>query len=1210
MTKTSIIRWTLAPALVALAALLAPVKAANTLDNAGLSAATPAAGAYSVRKLCSGYAGYAVTVRRSSDNTTQDIGFTSGGDLDQTALRSFVGSGFGYITKWYDQSGNGADIIQATAANQPTIVAAGTVVTNNARPAVSFGGATQNVTVPTPVGAYPVSISIIANTAGASTNGAFVKIGQPASPNCGIAIGVGNTDYDGSGTNVVGLKEYSSWCPSNPLVAYPMTPFTIIAIQQNAAGGNGLTAYLNGVSVPLSSANNAPTGTSIVGNLYVGGYTSNTPTSRYAVAKQSEEIVFGSALSAADRQTLECNQQAYFGITTAASVGVAQSICGSLTSNSLGGSTPALGAGAWTKVSGPGTANFSTPAAGNSTATVSVAGTYVFAWAITYNTCVSTATISVTYRGSGALPTAAVSGSAAICPGVSTNVSVALTGNAPWNLTYSDGTNSTNVTGVAASPYVFGVSSTSTKTYTVTALTDATCSAQASGLTGSAVITVSNPTLGITQNAAAAYSVRKVNNCYSGYALTVRRSSDNATQDIGFTSGGDLNQAALTAFVGAGSGYVAKWYDQSGNGADVIQLTAANQPRIVNAGTIDKINNRPALYFGGPSQNLAVAVPVTVYPLAISVLANTSGGSTNGAFVKVGQDQTPNSGIGIGIGNASFDAAGTAVIGLKEQTAWCPSNPVVPFPATAFTLVAIQQNAAGGNGLTAYLNGTAVPLSNAGTAPQGTAITGNLYVGGYLANGSSNRYPVAWESEVILFGSALSAADRQTVENSQQNYVGIVAVAPVASNVAFSGSLDVGSLETGSYTYSDGNGDPQGTSTFKWYRSNDPFGAGKAAIAGATSLTYTLAAPDNGKYISFEVTPVSTVAPTTGTPVESSLRGPMNQIHSTWSATALGAIDGGAIGDNSIYLGTGSTKQLISRQLTNGASLWSYPTPNGNCGPPTYSYVSSAYNLVAANGTFVVGVQDNGASCTQLFAPQNLGSAVGNPYISVDNSSFFFVCNNALYCKSLATGTTLWTAPLSSGSTSSDIAVFSDNIYAATSDGVVKGDVTDFTPLSKYTIPGNPGVNLPLSVLADTVYVTPNNNKLYAISAANMTTLYWQATLGATSSAPAFVAPGANYTFVASGTAVQKVQGATVLWTDDVGATITGGPVMMNSVVYFATSSGMYYAARDNGASYTAAAQWPVSTAAGTCTGIWIDRTNSRVVFGTDNGNLDAFPLQ
>jgi hypothetical protein len=70
----------------------------NTLDKAGLTAANPASAAYSVRLLSSNYTGKALQVRRSSDNTTQDIGFTASGDLDNSALLTFVGTGDGFVS--------------------------------------------------------------------------------------------------------------------------------------------------------------------------------------------------------------------------------------------------------------------------------------------------------------------------------------------------------------------------------------------------------------------------------------------------------------------------------------------------------------------------------------------------------------------------------------------------------------------------------------------------------------------------------------------------------------------------------------------------------------------------------------------------------------------------------------------------------------------------------------------------------------------------------------------------------------------------------------------------------------------------------------------------------------------------------------------------------------------------------------------------------
>lgn len=108
-----------------------------------------AAAAYSVRLLSSTYAGSAIRVRRSSDNTEQNIGFDSSGNLDTASLLSFCGAGNGFVTTWYDQSGNGNNATQTTAANQPQIVSAGSVITLNSKPSLLTDGTNDSFTIST-----------------------------------------------------------------------------------------------------------------------------------------------------------------------------------------------------------------------------------------------------------------------------------------------------------------------------------------------------------------------------------------------------------------------------------------------------------------------------------------------------------------------------------------------------------------------------------------------------------------------------------------------------------------------------------------------------------------------------------------------------------------------------------------------------------------------------------------------------------------------------------------------------------------------------------------------------------------------------------------------------------------------------------------------------------------------------------------------------
>jgi hypothetical protein len=81
-------------------------------------------------------------------------------------------------------------------------------------------------------------------------------------------------------------------------------------------------------------------------------------------------------------------------------------------------------------------------------------------------------------------PTATVSGGGAINPGGSAQIQAALTGTAPWSVTWSDGVSQS---GITVSPATRTVSPSVTTTYTVTAISDANCAGSSSG---SATVTV------------------------------------------------------------------------------------------------------------------------------------------------------------------------------------------------------------------------------------------------------------------------------------------------------------------------------------------------------------------------------------------------------------------------------------------------------------------------------------------------------------------------------------------------------------------------------------------------------------------------------------------------------------------------------------------------------------------------------------------------
>ena len=97
-----------------------------------------AAAAYSLRLLDSTYSGSAIRVRRSSDNTEQDIGFNVFNELDTVSLTAFAGAGDAFVKTWYDQSGSSNDATQAATTRQPQIVSSGAVILDNGKPAMEL----------------------------------------------------------------------------------------------------------------------------------------------------------------------------------------------------------------------------------------------------------------------------------------------------------------------------------------------------------------------------------------------------------------------------------------------------------------------------------------------------------------------------------------------------------------------------------------------------------------------------------------------------------------------------------------------------------------------------------------------------------------------------------------------------------------------------------------------------------------------------------------------------------------------------------------------------------------------------------------------------------------------------------------------------------------------------------------------------------------
>ena len=140
--------------------------------------------------------------------------------------------------------------------------------------------------------------------------------------------------------------------------------------------------------------------------------------------------------------------------------------------------------------------------------------------------------------------------------------------------------------------------------------------------------------------AAAAYSLRRLDSTYTGSAIRVRRADNNAEQDIGFDNN-ELDTSALATFCSGTDGFVKTWYDQSGNGNNATQTTAANQPKIYDSGTgVITENGKPALNYDGVNDTLSFTEISTIESLMLVAAPTDTTG--NGSCFILGDNNTYN----------------------------------------------------------------------------------------------------------------------------------------------------------------------------------------------------------------------------------------------------------------------------------------------------------------------------------------------------------------------------------------------------------------------------------------------------------------------------------------------------------------------------------------------------------------------------------------
>lgn len=251
--------------------------AQNSLDILGLSNTNPAAVAYSLRKLSSDYTGNAIQVRRSLDNATLDIGFDGDGSIDSAAILTFVGIQDGYVSIWYDQSGNNRHLIKADLSQQPRIVSNGTFKYIGTKIAIDFSGNKGLV--------YSGSLNLASVTAvirSESTNWPGYHCILDGTPRIGGILESGGTNF------------HSNVSP--------------VAIWRN-----GISKLISSSLGPTNESMvlSITTSTDNLNQIFIGNYDGG---SNGGSILQNEAIGFSTLNTVGVRQSLECNQGSYYGI--------------------------------------------------------------------------------------------------------------------------------------------------------------------------------------------------------------------------------------------------------------------------------------------------------------------------------------------------------------------------------------------------------------------------------------------------------------------------------------------------------------------------------------------------------------------------------------------------------------------------------------------------------------------------------------------------------------------------------------------------------------------------------------------------------------------------------------------------------------------------------------------------------------------------------
>ena len=295
--------------------------AQNALDNIGLTNATPASVAFSLRQLSTTYTGPLVRIKVGGsfydvypDASTKNFSLSSKisasistynaaiAGASANALSTIIsGSTDATVAIWYDQSGNGVHVLSSDASAK--IITAGSILTMSGQPTINFNNSTSYLKSSSNVNyssqSWATVNAVAQNVACVDALSGIVSVGglgDGAGFNWGLNFDPGTwlSGYWVDGSGITGAL--SGVNSTDPKVVTAL-------IQQDAFS----SIYVNSTLKGTKSTNDHRFDPSDV--VFVGAR--GTYTGRYFIGNISETLIFPKSLSSTEQAALESSQSIF-----------------------------------------------------------------------------------------------------------------------------------------------------------------------------------------------------------------------------------------------------------------------------------------------------------------------------------------------------------------------------------------------------------------------------------------------------------------------------------------------------------------------------------------------------------------------------------------------------------------------------------------------------------------------------------------------------------------------------------------------------------------------------------------------------------------------------------------------------------------------------------------------------------------------------------